>query len=175
MLGIKDYEPIFYTDINDFIKNQSKALRLLVRSTIEEIWTAHEGTNGEYWGDCPVILVIGGKQLEFCSIRDEISITWDEIDVKGKLDWYGSQELNLEWRKNAIRSNRSFIGKQIEGIEIIQMKHEAYDLSGILLHSVLWLNGIGFNTEDKYLSIINALDETGFSDVRDKNHMYTKI
>ena len=175
MLGIKDYEPIFYTDINDFIKNQSKALRLLVGSTIEEIWTVHEGTDGEFWGDCPVILVIGGKQLEFCSIRDEISITWDEIDGKGKIDWYGIQELNLKWRKNAIRSNRSFIGKQIEGVEIIQMKQEAYDLSGILLHSVLWLNGIGFNTGDRYLSIINALDETGFSDVRDKNHMYTKI
>ena len=88
---------------------------------------------------------------------------------------YGIQELNLKWRKNAIRSNRSFIGKQIEGVEIIQMKQGAYDLSGILLHSVLWLNGIGFNTGDSYLSIINALDETGFSDVRDKNHMYTKI
>ena len=56
------------------------------------------------------------------------------------------------------------------------MKHEAYDLSGILLHSSsTQLNGIGLNTKDKYLSIINAFDETGFSDVRDKNHMYTKF
>ncbi|MBS4209498.1 hypothetical protein [Bacillus sp. FJAT-50079] len=175
ILGIHNYEPIFYTDINDFIKDHGEVLKGVIGSTIEEIWTVHKRMDGEFWADCPIILIIGGKRLVFCSIRDEISITWGQIDVMRELDWYGSQESNLEWRKNALSRYHSFIGKTKEDIEVIQRKQEAYDLSGVLLDLELSLNGIGLNTGDSYLSIFNAFDETGFTDIKEKNRIYIKI
>jgi hypothetical protein len=176
MLGIKDYEPIFYTDINEFINTHGKGLRDLIGSTIAEIWTVQEISDGDFWADCPVILLIGGKQLEFCSFNDrEIAVTWNEIDLKEKLDWYGNQELNLEWRKNAIDNFSFFIGKQIEEIEVIQMTQEAIGSNGKILHSSLLLNGLGFGFGASYFSIFNDVDETGFSFLRDNNFIYTKL
>lgn len=176
MLGIKDYEPIFYTDINEFINFHGDSLRQLIGSTIEGIWTVHEISDGEFWADCPVILVVGGRQLEFCSFNDrEIAVTWNEIDLKEKLDWYGNDELNLEWRKNAFGNFSLFIGKQMEEIEVIEMTQEAIDSKGNVLHSNLLLNGLGFGIGSSYFSIYNAFDETGISYLRDDNLIYTKL
>ncbi|MBT2729209.1 hypothetical protein J7E63_20135 [Bacillus sp. ISL-75] len=176
MLGINDYNPTFYTDLNEFIKEQRDSLRSLIGLKLDEVWTVHEMSDGEFWSDCPVILGIGGQQLEFCSFNDrEIAVTWNEIDLKEKLDWYGNQELILEWRKSAIGNISSFIGKQIEEIEVIEMTQEAFDSKGRLLHSNLLLNGLGFCIGASYFSIFNAFDETGFSYLRDENLIYTKL
>ncbi|MED4019188.1 hypothetical protein [Sutcliffiella cohnii] len=176
MLGIKDYEPIFYTDINEFINFHGDSLRKLIGSTIEGIWTVHEISDGEFWADCPVILVVGGRQLEFCSFNDrEIAVTWNEIDLKEKLDWYGNDEFNLEWRKNAFGNFSLYIGKQMEEIEVIEMTQEAIDSKGNVLHSNLLLNGLGFGIGSSYFSIYNAFDETCISYLRDDNLIYTKL
>ncbi|KGR80094.1 hypothetical protein [Ureibacillus sinduriensis] len=176
MLGIKNYNPKFYTDKNEFMKKHSDTLKSLIDSNLREVWTVHETSDGEFWADCPVILVIGEKQLEFCSFKDnEIGVTWGEIDLKVKLDWYGNQELNLEWRKNAIENISSFIGSRIEEIEVIEMAQETFDSKDNLLQSNLLLNGLGFYMRESYFSIFNALDETRFSFLRENNLMYTKV
>ncbi|WP_417899850.1 hypothetical protein ABN702_06085 [Bacillus haimaensis] len=176
MLGIKSYEPTFFKDKDKFIQEHRDKLRSLNGLNIDEVWTVHELSDGEFWADCPVIIVVGGKQLEFCSFNDsEIAVTWNDIDLKVKLDWYGNQKLNLEWRKNAIKNITPFIGKQIEKIEVIEMTQEVFDLKGKLLHSNLLLNGLGFGFSNSYISIYNAFDETGLSNLRNGNLIYTKV
>ncbi|AXI00933.1 hypothetical protein DV702_15180 [Sporosarcina sp. PTS2304] len=176
MLGIKDYNPKFYTDKNEFIKEHGATLKSLIGSNLREVWTVHEASDGEFWADCPVILLIGEKQLEFCSFKDdEIAVTWDEIDLKETVDWYGDQELNLEWRKNAIENTALFIGRQIEKIEVIEMTQEAIDAKDNLIHSNVWLSGLGFSVRECYVSIFNTFDETGFSFSKKENLIYTKV
>jgi hypothetical protein len=119
---------------------------------------------------------VEGRQLEFCSFKDnEIAVTWDEIDLGEKLEWYGNEELNLEWRKNAVENITHIIGKAIRKIEVIKMAQDAFGSEGDKLCSNLLLNGLGFDTGGGYLSIFNAFDETGFSYSRDENLLYTKI
>ena len=162
MLGIKGYEPTFFSDKNEFMREHGEGLRRLKGSQLEAIITVHHVKDGEFWSDCPVILVIGGKQVEFCSFKDCVSVTWDEIDVNEGLDWYGSQNLQLEWQKNMVEIVTSLIGEKIEKVEIIEA-------------SLGILNGIGFQIGASYFSIFNALDETGLSCVKDKGCTYTKL
>ena len=111
MLGIKNYTPTFYDDKGEFIKNHKAMLKSLIGLSFREVWTVHEVSDGEFWADCPVILVIGDHQLEFSSFNDrEIAITWNEIDLKEKLDWYNNPEVKLEWRKNEIKNISLLIG-----------------------------------------------------------------
>ena len=162
MFGIKEYEPIFFSDTYEFMKEHGEGLRRLKGSQLEAIITVHHAKDGEFWSDCPVILVIGGKQLEFCSFKDCVSVTWDEIDVNEGLDWYGSQNLQLGWQENMVENVTSMIGKKIEKVEIIEAS------PGIL-------HGIGFQIGASYFCIFNALDETGFSCVKNDGHTYPKL
>lgn len=167
MLGIRNYNPIFYTDKDNLIKNHFKELRSLVGEKIDAVWTVHETPSGKFWADCPVVLVVNGKQLEFCSLKDnEISITWNEINLRNKLDWYGSEEIHLEWQKNAFKSIAPYINEQINGVEVIEMKLESYDLV---------LHGIGLEFNNNYLSMFNAFDVTGFTYEKLENLSYTKV
>ncbi|TFB12911.1 hypothetical protein E3U55_16910 [Filobacillus milosensis] len=176
MLGIKNYNPTFYKDINMFIQDQKAHLRALIGLNIDEVWTVHEASDGELWADCPVIISVEGKHLEFCSFNDnEIAVTWNEIDLKKKLDWYGNQELNLEWRKNELKNITPIIGKPIEVVEVIEMKQQKFGSNDNLLCSNLLLNGLGFDMGNNYFSIFNAFDETGFSYSRYNKGIYTKV
>lgn len=176
MLGINNYNPTFYTDMNDLINNHGDKLRSLIGSTLEEIWTVHEVSEGEFWADCPVVFVIARNQFEFCSFKDsELSITWNKIDLKQKIDWYGSKGLNLEWRKNVVRDLVPYINKKIESVEIIELNEEINVAPSRFLHSPLLLNGIGFSFDDGYISVFNAFDETDISPQRLEKHKYTKV
>lgn len=48
MLGITDYNPKFYTDKNEFIKEHNDGLKSLIGSNLCEVWTAHEVDSGEF-------------------------------------------------------------------------------------------------------------------------------
>ncbi|MEH7380970.1 hypothetical protein V7138_10855 [Bacillus sp. JJ1533] len=162
MLGIKNYEPNFFSDTTELIKQHAQHLRILIGTKLEGIWTVHEATDGEIWADCPVILGIGGKQVELCSFKDGFSITWNKIDIKKKLNWYGSEELHLVWEKNRVEDLSINLGKQIKEIEIIETSPGS-------------LHGIGFQMGSSYFSVFNGFDETQFSYERDKDLLYTKL
>lgn len=161
MFGMKDYVPNFFCDKNAFLLEHGKRLRQLRGSKFESLVTVHD-EGGELWADCPVILIAGGIQVEFCSFKEDISLTWNEIDTTEKLDWYGISDLFLEWKTNMFDDESPIIGKSIKEIEIIEGN------PGQLL-------GIGFSFGENYFSLFNALDETAFSFVRDDSLLYTKI
>ena len=162
MFGFTDYEPIFFSDKDEFLKKHEEQLRRLIGSKLEAILTIYDVIDDEFWGDCPVILVIGGKQVEFCSFKEGVSVTWDEIDVNEELDWYGSQNLQLEWQKNRNVDAASMIGKKIEKVEMIEAS------PGIFI-------GLGFQIGASYFSIFNAFDETDVSFMKDAKHIYTTL
>jgi hypothetical protein len=159
-----------------FIEGHGDKLRSLIGLNIDKVWTVHKAQNGEFWADCPIIIGVEGKQLEFCSFKDnKIAVTWDEIDLGEKLDWYGNQELNLEWRRNAIENIAHIIGKAIRKIEVIEMPQDAFDSKDNKLCSNHLLNGLGFDTGKGYLSIYNSFDETGLSFSRNENLLYSQV
>ncbi|GAE29325.1 hypothetical protein [Halalkalibacter hemicellulosilyticus] len=169
MLSIKNYTPTFYEDTNKFIEEYKDKLGSLIGRKIDEIWTVHNALDGLFWADCPVIISIEGERLEFCSFRDsELAVTWNEIALEEKLDWYGSSELNLEWRKNAIEKIHHIIGQPIKKMEVIEMRVDSNEKSP-------WLLGLGFVVEKGFLAIFNAHDETGFSHSRNEQHLYKEI
>lgn len=172
MFGIKNYTPMFFEDKNKFTKKHRNKLRSLIGLNIDEVWTVHDASNGLFWAESPVIIGVEGNQLEFCSFKDnEIAVTWDEIDLEEKLDWYGIQDLNLEWRKNAIENINDIIAQAIREIEIIEVMFDSKENNSFST----FLQGLGFAIEKGYLSIFNAFDETGFSYSKDGRYLYTML
>lgn len=63
MFGIKNYNPTFYGDENDFLMAKKQDMELVVGKSIEKIYWVWDSNNNEWFTDCPVLL-----QLEDCSV-----------------------------------------------------------------------------------------------------------
>lgn len=56
MLGINHYEPTFYTESEDIIKEIGPRLKELIGKRVLEVWIVWENIANEWFKDCPVIL-----------------------------------------------------------------------------------------------------------------------
>lgn len=166
MLGIKNYKPVFYEDSLGFIKNHGNRLRSMVNKNLCEMWTVHEVSSGELWGDCPVVLLIGGQQLEFCSFKDQIAVSWNAIDLNESIIWYGSRDIKLEWRKNAINGTSAFAGSPVEGADLIETAQGGHPIT---------LKGLGLKTAKGYIALFNEFDETVLTFEKNEECLYTEI
>ncbi|TYS48523.1 hypothetical protein [Bacillus infantis] len=166
MLGIKNYKPVFYGDSLEFINNHGNRLRSMVNKNLCEMWTVHEVSSGEFWSDCPVVLLIGGQQLEFCSFKDQIAVSWNAIDLNESIIWYGSRDLRLEWRKNAIKGTSAFTGSPVEGADLIEAAQEGHPIT---------LRGLGLKTAKGYIALFNEFDETVLTFEKNEECLYTEI
>lgn len=160
MLGVKDYNPKYYNNIEDIRKNHFPKLRKLIGKSISEVWAVYDCDEDELWNDCPIVLKVEDCQFEMSVFKDnEIAITWNDINLLEELDWYGCKEVKLEWKKNTIKEIRNQFGKPIQDIEIMEYLSETYDGRTKKLLSSEWLlSGIGFKFKGGYFEIFNVLD-----------------
>ncbi len=103
MFGIDSYNPTFYSNINDVISNVGNELKTLVGQNIQEVWIVWDNISHEWFQDCPVILKIGDKYMEFCATKlDELSITFNTINLSERLNWYNIDSFDLEWKDSPL-------------------------------------------------------------------------
>ena len=148
MLGITNYKPTFYSNINLFLAEQQSLLSKIIGQKITAIWTVHDAKTNEHWADCPIVIQINDIQLEFAALYDnEIAITWNNIDLSKEINWFNSSDLTLEWRMNEVPQSKNYIGQTINDILIMELKDRGF------------LNGIYLSIENGYLTLFNNLDE----------------
>lgn len=167
MLGMPKYNPTFFKSTQELINNCSKDLTTLIGKIIAEVWIVWDENNNEWFNDCPVVLNIEGQQIELCAFKfDEFAVTFNEIDLSNKLDWYGVKDFDLEWRKACLQQFKGILNKKITDIGIIERNHrykvihdETNPKNEGNFISDWELNGIGFYIESEYIAVENGLDE----------------
>jgi hypothetical protein len=171
MLGIENYNPSFSSNTTDIIIELGQELKNLIGKKILDIWLVWETNEDEWFKDCPVVLNIEGMQLELCTTKiDELSITFNMIDMSKELNWYHIDDFQLEWRKEPLSDLLTVINKKIINVELIEYNFQTEitfskdSLNSVGQRSSTWvLNGIGFELEDGYFSVFNGLDENEIS------------
>lgn len=161
MLGIPDYQPIFFQDAKAFRTAHVDRLQPLVGTRIDNAWSMWSGTNNEWFPDGPVILRVRGPDLELSAFQLGFGITWNAIDRSRPLRWFVQTDeddgFGLCWKEQAPAPLLAAVGKVINAVELIEGDS---DLGG----SHAWLLcGIGFRLAGGYLAVFNALDELGLS------------
>lgn len=168
MLGVTNYQPNFLTKAKEIMSKVGINLEDLIGKKILEVWIVWDETNDEWFEDCPVILNIEGTHLEICNWKiDELSLTFDTIDLSEQLNWYDMDHYILKWH-DATKSNLMSIKNQrINNIELIEYSYVIENINPkkdnpeqIKKEDQYWfINGIGLILESGYLSIENGLDK----------------
>lgn len=164
--NVSGWRPDFLTAEDQF-RQQSLSLRNLVGLRIAAAWTVWNLEHDEWFADLPVVIGFEeGPQLEVCWEKfDDLSITWDTIDVavtpKAWVEW------PLEWRQTAHPALAACVGSTIQDAQATtfrfttQNTDHPHDVSSVWLTAGLWLATSGGGVH-----IFNALDENGLSDAR---------
>ncbi|WP_145227832.1 hypothetical protein [Rudaeicoccus suwonensis] len=160
------------------LERAAVALRGVVGRRLTEIWTVVvEG--GEWFGDLPVVLRFdSGPQLEICWEKfDDLSITWDTIDVgivpQAWVTW------PLQWQRAADPNLWPILGGRVAKINATSFLFETGSLSVPNNKRGRWLTGgVWLATDRGDLHVFNALDENGMTTqrpVRDTTHNWRAI
>lgn len=163
MIGIKNYNPKYYTKPFQIINDHKTRLQGLNGKQIKEIWVAWEQNEDEWFNDLPVIIRFEDCQLELCANKfDEYAVTFDQIDISEEIDYYGA-DFVIRWEKNKLKELNEYINKQIVKIEIIEW--------------VGLLTGMGFYFEKGYFAVCNGMDENEicFNRNKESEYKYTNV
>ncbi|KRC46750.1 hypothetical protein ASE16_15170 [Leifsonia sp. Root227] len=140
---------------------QAKRLRALVGQQLIEAWTVWF-VDDDWFADLPVVLRFDtGAQLEIAWEKfDDLSITWDTIDVGvPPVAWV---ERPLEWRRNADHALLSRVGGVVTDIRATRGVLETQSVDDPSDTRARWLTtGVWLATDRGDLRIFNALDENG--------------
>jgi len=164
MLGIPGYKPLFLDDPAEFIRLHKDFLSSLIGQSISRYWLMWDLKNDDWNTDGPVILEIGGTQVELCVFQtDQLSLTRDSIDLVAPLDWYGAaEEFPLRWQNSPFPELYSALHCPIHHIHLLTHKPLPFSSSPSPIY------GLEFTLEDangslSYFSLHNGLDENALS------------
>jgi hypothetical protein len=187
MFGLDNYNPSFFYSVEELIKFNGNKLRNLIGKSIREAWVIWELNSDEWHSDGVIILCFDDMNIEICTHNlNELSITWNEIDVNVALESYDFEEygkFDFEWRKDSLEQFKLIKGRIVKEIEIFEYKFtttvtfnkSSPEEIGRKDEQYI-LNGIGFKLDDGYFSIYNGLDTNALTTERNTtDHRYTKI
>ena len=171
MFGIENYNPHFNSSTKEIVTKVGEELKKLIGKKITETWVVWETKNNKWFKDCPVVINIEGIQVEICTSKvEELSITFNTIDMSNELNWYDIDDFKLEWREGAFSELLLGKDKKINSVEIIEYKFQSEVVfskdkpkSQGDKNSAWVLNGIGFELDNGYFSVYNGLDENEIS------------
>ena len=171
MLGVPNYQPHFFQEIEVFYQTSHAILKSLIGKTINRFWLMWDETESEWFSDAPVILDISGSRYEFCAFQlDQFSFTQNQIDITQQADWYGMKsDFPLSWRENCHAQMLSSLHRTIVEINILSYnfslgKHQADQEKNFILHGIEFvLEKKHVKDEENHFTIYNALDENGLT------------
>jgi hypothetical protein len=159
-------------------------LRSLVGQSIDAVWVAWEDLRDEWFASEAVIIQAGSTSLEVvCWGLSDILISWNAIDRSlppaTMADW--GSEFKLRWRRDAIASVRTALGKPIVAVNLIEYHFRTVviddrrDEANIGREDEAWvLIGIELELPGSVLFVFNALDENGLTDERPTGEEYRR-
>lgn len=133
----------------------------------------------DWFADLPVVMRFDdGSQLEVSWKKfDDLSLTWDTIDVNEPpstwVDW------PLEWRRNAHAPLAALIGGAVREVRTTSFLFETWNADNRSDRTAAWLTtGLWLATDRGDLHVFNALDENGLAAEgfdRDASHDWRPI
>lgn len=152
----------FVSSVREARDRYGPTLRALVGESIQDTWVAWDEGENHWFTEEPVILRIGGRNLEIiCSKFDQLSLTCDTVDLDTPPCWrtdWGGGGFRLRWRHNALPELARVVGQKVREIRLLECLLE------MGAYSAWVLNGFEFRTDAGCVSIYNALDENGVTD-----------
>ena len=143
---------------------QGSSLNLLRGHRIVSSWLAWDLDRDEWFADFPVVLAIDdGRQLEVSWKKfDDLSITWNTIDVTAKPTGYWTT-WPLVWRPQAHDALRAVTGRSILSASSTEHCFTTRTVWPVAEEedSVWLVGGLWLQVEGKALHVFNALDENG--------------
>ena len=154
----------FVETADELEKRHGTLLRSLVGESVEGSWVAWENNDDEWFPDEPVVLRVGGRNVEF--VHSKLSSLWidiDSIDIATEPSWWADWDFDLEWRRDAHPALQVARGRQIEWVEIVEHFFTTRPAGRAGPETGGWvLSGVGFGLAgDAYLEVFNALDQNG--------------
>ncbi|WP_344469547.1 hypothetical protein [Kitasatospora kazusensis] len=135
-------------------------LRSLVGWTVTGVWGVWISEEDEWFADLPVVLEIGGERVVVCVNRlEDLSVTWDTIDVTTSPTWWN--DWTLQWRSDVHPALRDVVGRTVTGVGFTEYGLGPTDPVGGRGPLAWVLSGLVLGLGDTGLWIYNAGDENG--------------
>jgi len=159
MSWINGYNPDWIVNRVDAEKLLSSWSKNWIGNSIEESFVGWYPPDDSWFADLPIILIIGGEQIEICWQKfDSLSITKNQLS-RNKCISSGEE---YPYKVNALPELAASIGKTILAVKLGMSSMTIEDITLPIINSVDFYLAGGF------LSIYNALDENAVSSVPTK-------
>lgn len=176
-----NYLPYYLNSVQAVLETHSSALSSLLGKSLTDSWVVWEQNEDEWFNDAPVVLNFEGVHLELNFFKlDELSITFDTLDLHQKPDWYGLTNFDLIWRKDVLKELVDVKGFYLERMTVTEylfetevMENRTYpELVG--QKNAAWLlSGLSFWFGDsKFVTVHNGLDENAVSAEQPKGYNF---
>jgi len=171
--GIENYEPVQLIDSKSIIKIYRETKTNFCDQQFSENWTAWSDDKNEWWEHAPIILKFGTFCHEVCWMQEyDLLISADTINTSNNFNLYDLDEYPSHWRKDALSSLQSSIGRNLLGIDLLEA--EVNYTPGSTSH--LWIPyGIIFMFNATAFCIYNAFDSNGTTTIIPTGDEYRRI
>ncbi|WP_030486870.1 hypothetical protein [Micromonospora chokoriensis] len=152
--GITGYQPRWLNGVNEVANRHGHRLRGLVGRRLTGTWVVWHTEDDSWFADCPMVLDFGGERLEINHQKfDDLSITWNSIDVTRAPSWPTSNDFELVWRDDVPAVLAARCGQRLAAVELLE-----WAAGGDLADGSV---ALGLRFADDWLTLYNALDENG--------------
>ncbi|MFI6740323.1 hypothetical protein ACIBI9_45995 [Nonomuraea sp. NPDC050451] len=150
--GITGYKPTWMRGTSAVAAAHGHRLARLEGRGLSRVMLVWDLDEDAWFSDGLVLLDFEGEQVEIVHHRfDELSITWNTVDLAQPLDWAG-EGFRLAWREDVPGESAALKGQRLQGVELLEWAGQ--DMAqGMVAVSFIFANG--------RVTIYNALDENG--------------
>lgn len=153
--GIAGYEPCWLNGVDEATGRHGARLRKLVGRRLTGSWVVWDVGDDSWFADCPVVLDFAGERLEVNHQKfDDLSITWNSVDVTRAPAWPTSDGFPLVWRDDVPQVLAARVGQRLEAVELLEWSGDDMANGSV---------AVGLRFADGWLILYNALDENGLA------------
>ncbi|GAB2851227.1 hypothetical protein GCM10022221_58300 [Actinocorallia aurea] len=150
--GIPGHRPVWIAGARAIAAAHAARLRGLAGRRLDAAWVVWDLDDDTWFADCPVVFSFGGTQVEVNHQKfDELSITWDTIDVTAPIVEVDPEVgFRLEWRRSADPRMVALYGSPLT--EAVLLAWGGRDMAQ-------GMTAVGFAFPSGNVAVTNALDE----------------
>ena len=156
MSWIERYKPKWVVEKREAEELVERWSKDWIGKRLDKAYVAWFEADDSWYEDLPIILFIGGDSIEICWQKfDSLSITKNQIDITNCI----SINKKIPYKENAHPALHEVVGKKILNVKL--------GMSSMTLEDkeIPMINSVDFVFEDSFISIFNALDENGLSNM----------
>ncbi len=117
--GIPDYDPVEFYATDEVAAAMAATISKLIGQPFDGAWLMWDFQNDEWVNDAPIVVCIGGHQLELCfGDRQELYVSIDEINRTKPLAWFDDSNRPFQWVSNPEREFQALSFRRLSRVGI---------------------------------------------------------